>query len=288
MPDAQVRPATEADLAAIAAVSTATGEADDWAGTNPAYIRHLMDHGRVVVAELNSAIAGFGAVQTIGSGQDAVTMLCDLFVDPAAHGRGLGRAMLSDLFSKARRRMTFSSLHAHAMPLYTSFGLDAWWPLLYLGGDVGKLPVPPDADWVVEHGSADQVARHELGWTGADRTAEHRAWAARPGGESVVVSRDSDVFAAAAVIGSGLDRGIVHMAVASHADDGMAAAAVLMALAQLEGPPEETAHVCLPAPHPAVRALLAAGWRFNVFDVFMASEPGLIDPRRAVPSPGQA
>jgi hypothetical protein len=46
--------------------------------------------------------------------------------------------------------------------------------------------------------------------------------------------------------------------------------------------------VCLPAPHPAVRALLAAGWQFDEFDLFMASEPGLLDPRRAVPSPGQA
>jgi hypothetical protein len=34
--------------------------------------------------------------------------------------------------------------------------------------------------------------------------------------------------------------------------------------------------------------LLAAGWRVDEFDLFMASEPGLLDPRRAVPSPGQA
>ena len=34
--------------------------------------------------------------------------------------------------------MTFSSLHAHALPLYTRFGVDAWWPLLYLAGDGGR------------------------------------------------------------------------------------------------------------------------------------------------------
>jgi hypothetical protein len=37
-----------------------------------------------------------------------------------------------------------------------------------------------------------------------------------------------------------------------------------------------------------VRALLAAGWRSDEFDLFMATDPGLINPRRAVPSPAQA
>ena len=59
-------------------------------------------------------------------------------------------------------------------------------------------------------------------------------------------------------------------------------------LAHLEGPESEMAHVCLPAPHPAVRALLAAGWHFDEFDLFMATEPGLVDARRAVPSPALA
>jgi hypothetical protein len=46
--------------------------------------------------------------------------------------------------------------------------------------------------------------------------------------------------------------------------------------------------VCLPGPHPAVRALLAAGWRVEEFDLFMATEPDLLNPRRAVPSPAIA
>jgi hypothetical protein len=42
--------------------------------------------------------------------------------------------MLARLRPGHGRRMTFSSLHGHALPLYTSFGLDAWRPLLYLCG----------------------------------------------------------------------------------------------------------------------------------------------------------
>ena len=37
-----------------------------------------------------------------------------------------------------------------------------------------------------------------------------------------------------------------------------------------------------------LRALLAAGWRVAEFDLYMASEPGLLDPIRAVPSPALA
>jgi hypothetical protein len=63
-----------------------------------------------------------------------------------------------------------------------------------------------------------------------------------------------------------------------------AVAAVLTVLAYLE-PPDGRALVCLPAPHPAVRALLAAGWRIEDHDLFMATDQALLDPRRPVPSP---
>ena len=288
MRDVAIRTASEADVTAIAAIATAADQHEAWAGANPAYVRHLLEHGRVVIAELGGDVVGFGARQIIGAGPAAVSMLCDLFVDPAVHGRGCGRAMLADLWSTAARRMTFSSLHSNAMPLYISFGLDAWWPLLYLVGHTARLPVIND--WTVESATAEEVAAVELAWTGVDRAADYRAWAGRPQGESIVISRDADdaIIAAGAVINRGPDRGIVHLSTAPGADDGVAAGVVLQALAQLADEPGQLAHVCLPAPHPAVRALLAAGWRFDEFDVFMASEPGLLDPRRAVPSPGQA
>src|SRR5215469_9087658 len=205
MSEVRVRPAAEGDIAAIAAVAIATGQHDDWGGNNPAYLRHLLSHGRVVVAELAGKVAAFGAVRQIGTGDDAVSMLCDLFVDPAAQGCGCGRAMLTDLWAQARRKMTFSSLHANAIPLYTSFGLDAWWPLLYLHGDTARLPIINE--WAVEPVTAGPVARYELSWTGVDRLADHEAWAARPGGESVLVSRDAEVVAAGTVVNSGPDRG---------------------------------------------------------------------------------
>jgi len=282
----EVREAVPADLPQIAAVALATGQDEEWGGADPAYMTHLLAHGRVVVGVAGGSVAGFGATRAVGSGPGAVSMLCDLFVHPEVHGSGCGRAMLAALWpGTGGRRMTFSSLHTHALPLYTSFGLDAWWPLLYLRGRVDALAAP--AGWQSAPAPPASVAAAELAWTGADRSAEHQAWARRPGGAGVLAVRDGEVMAAGTVGGAGDEFGVTHLAVRPAADDACAATAVLTVLAAL-APEDGTARVCLPAPHPAVRPLLAAGWRVGEFDLFMATEPGLIDPRRAVPSPALA
>jgi GNAT superfamily N-acetyltransferase len=281
----RVRPAARTDLDAIARVAAATGQAEEWSGADPAYIGHLLAHGHVAVAEHRGTVTGFGAVRRIGTGPAAITMLCDLFVDPRFHGQGTGQALLAALWDTGTPRMTFSSLHAHALPLYTRAGLDAWWPLLYLGGDVRALRGPDG--WEVTPAAPEEVAALEAEWTGTDRAADHLAWAARPGGQPVVAGRGGGPLAAATVAGEEAEYGIVHLALAPAAGDPEAIGAVLAVLACLE-PPDGRARACLPAPHPATRALLAAGWHIDFVDVFMATDPALLDPRRAVPSPALA
>jgi len=95
------------------------------------------------------------------------------------------------------------------------------------------------------------------------------------------------VLAAGTVAGEEAEYGIAHLAISPAAGDGDAVDAVLAVLASLD-PADGLARVCLPAPHPATRPLLAAGWHVDFMDVFMATEPGLLDPRRAVPSPAMA
>jgi GNAT superfamily N-acetyltransferase len=280
-----VRRAEASDLSAIAEISRATGQDEDWDHVYPAYIGHLLEHGTLLVGQRDGVVAGFGATLRIGSGAASISMLTDLFVHPAAHGSGTGRAILTRLWDGEPRKMTFASLHAHALPLYTSFGVDAWWPNLYLRGDVRRLRVPDG--WSVAVAEPDLIGRLELEWTGADRTAEHRMWARWPGGASLVASLDGKPAAAGSVGGASPEYGISHMAVhASLADEG-ARDAVLAVLASLEAP-DGQALVCLPAPHPATRSLLSAGWRVVEFDIYMASEFGLIDARRLVPSPALA
>ena len=280
-----VRDAAAGDTEAIGRIALATGQDEEWGGSDPAYVRHLLARGHLVVAEYRGAVAGFGATIHIGAGPAAITMLCDLFVDPGRHGLGLGQAMLGVLWHESTPRMTFSSLHAHALPLYARYGLDAWWPLLYLSGDVRALGAP--AGWAVALGSAGEVAGLERQWTGIDRTADHQAWTARPGGRPVIAEREGQAAAAGTVGGAGTEYGIIHLALPPAYGDDDARDAVLAVLAGLH-PPDGRARVCLPAPHPAVRALLAAGWHNDDLDLYMATEPGLLDPRRAVPSPALA
>jgi GNAT superfamily N-acetyltransferase len=280
-----VRQAGLADLPEIAAVALATGQDEEWGGADPAYMTHLLAHGRVVIGVSGGSVIGFGATRQLGTGASAISMLCDLFVDPRIQGSGCGRAMLARLWQGGGRRMTFSSLHGNALPLYASFGLDAWWPLLYLRGRVDALAAP--AGWRTEPAAPAEVAALELAWTGTDRSGDHLAWARRPHGASVLARRGGQVMAAGTTGGADGEFGVTHLAVAPPADDADAAAAVLAVLADLK-PADEVARVCLPAPHPAVRRLLAAGWRIEEFDLFMATGPGLLDPRRAVPSPALA
>jgi GNAT superfamily N-acetyltransferase len=276
-----IRAATEADLSAVTAIALATGQDDD-----PAYLRHLMTHGSLLVAERSGAVTGYGATLMIGSGSAAISMLADLFVHPSAHGTGCGRAILDALWSDEPRRMTFSSLHSHALPLYTAAGLDAWWPLLYLSGDVRVLRRP--AGWSVDAASPEQVGALELDWTGADRTSDHRMWAARPHGTGVVATLDGQRVAAGTADLRHTDYRLTHLALdPAAASDTVAASAVIAVLSWLD-PPGGRAGLCLPAPHPATRQLLAAGWRVAEFDLYMATQFGLIDARRCVPSPAMA
>lgn len=292
-----VRDAEEADLAAIIKIGQATGQEEDWTTVFPSYVRHLISEGRLLVGVRSArldrpgpdkpSVIGYGGTVRIGAGPAAISMLTDLFVDPAAHGTGTGRAILDALWAGQPRKMTFSSLHSNALPLYTSFGVDAWWPLLYLGGEVSRLERP--RGWSVEQAEPAEVAALELAWTAIDRVADHQMWAARPGGASVIASRSGQPAAAATSGGAGAEYGINHLVVAgaAQARARLAADAVIAVLSWLR-PADGLAHVCLPAPHPAVRRLLAARWKVSDVDIYMASEPGLIDPFSSVPSPALA
>ncbi|MCW3820211.1 GNAT family N-acetyltransferase [Micromonospora sp. DR5-3] len=285
-PGLTVRGATAGDLDAIARVAEAAGQRGEWTGADPAYVGHLLRYGQIAVAIDDDEIVGFGATREIAGRAGVTSMLCDLFVDPAHHGRGCGRALLTQLWpEQTTARMTFSSQHPHALPLYTSVGLDAWWPLLYLTGD--PRTVRPPAGWTVELSSADAVGAFEVGWTGLDRTADHHAWTRRPNGLALVAALDGQPRAAGAAAGEGAGFGLVHLASDPRLTDAQAADAVLAALTALDGV-EGHAQVCLPAPHPAVRPLLAAGWRTADMDVFMATRVDLLHARRAVPSPALA
>lgn len=137
----RLRSASFADFAALRAIAAAGGSPDG----DDAYFEFVANSGRLVVADLDGVVQGF--VGTVHA-RNAV-MVCDLFVDPAARGAGVGRRLLGEVLADAPRRTTFSSTHPAALHLYGEFGMEPREQLLTMQG-VGAGLGPPlrPAQWV--------------------------------------------------------------------------------------------------------------------------------------------
>ncbi|MDH4159104.1 MAG: GNAT family N-acetyltransferase [Actinomycetota bacterium] len=269
----EVRPATEGDWDGITAVAELVGQGGEGGGGDRRYLRHVMGVGRLGVAVASGDVVGYVASRQVG----AADMLCDLFVHADHRGRGVGRALLACAWGDAPHRQTFSSLDPSALPLYVRSGMTPRWPLLYLSGDVGTLP---RAEGLTVSGvEAATASSVEEQLTGVDREADYRYWSARPSGTSLVVTRRGEPVAAGAVGGEGRGFGVSHLYAATGD-----AEPLLAVLGWLSG----RAVVTVPGPHPAVPALIGAGWRNEYTDIYLATDEALIDADRLCPHPGLA
>ena len=97
---------------------------------------HELRTGRLVVAEIDGSIAGFGATLT----RSGVLYLADLFVAPQHQSRGVGRQLTHALCGRHRGPLfTFSSADRRARLLYEQFDMRAVEPYHYLEGCVDTL-----------------------------------------------------------------------------------------------------------------------------------------------------
>jgi ribosomal protein S18 acetylase RimI-like enzyme len=167
-----VRPATDADHAAITAILEANDEPVTWPGVPRApYVDHLLTRPglRLIVGEIDGAVAGMAGSIEVGGPRRR--FLTDLYVDPARQSRGLGRALLATALEGAEERMTFSSSDPRALGSYLRTGMRPWWPLLYLEVASAGLPRPGRAE---RSRPADvaETARLSAAWTDIDRWAD--------------------------------------------------------------------------------------------------------------------
>ena len=284
-----VRPATADDVPALAAILAANHEPMDWPDLPDLgwpYLEHLVARARTSVAETDGVVVGFGGSVTVG--REGLRFVTDLFVDPAHHERGAGRALLADVVEDAPERMTFSSKDERALALYVRAGMRPWWPLLYLEIPAGALDGGGrnvgDAALTTVPADVGETTRWSRTWTGVDRSVDFEHYASLPEATGFVVH---DAGAVAAVGWARRERKradgrwLDHASLAPDADPVRAALAVLRAAAaggRLVAP--------VPGPHPALARLLDLGARIGGRDQFCATDPGLIDPERILPNPG--
>src|SRR3569833_2781721 len=179
----EVRSVLDGDLPAIAAIAVAN---DDEDGADPRYVSHLCEHGEFLVALSDGRTVGYCGLRRVGG----LTLLSDLFVDPAWHGGGVGRRLLDVAFGVAGDRSTFASRDPRAMSLYVRYGMIPRWPLLYLcgppsPGTAGPGAPPPSrgipGTQRAERVTAGTGAADARALDGCGRSADYAFWAGEPG-----------------------------------------------------------------------------------------------------------
>ncbi len=305
-----VRPATADDISEIVRISAANHEwiaDDDRVGSR--YAEHLLGHCRLLVAERLDAVVGFagsidlerrgrrpGAAVAGPSGEPGArpsnpsfAFVTDLYVDPALHGRGIGRAMLEALLEGTGDRATFSSSDPRAMPLYVRAGMGAWWPLLYLAGRPDALPTTGLTSQPV---TVEEASAIELELTGLDRSTAWSCWGRRPGAGPFAIRDGERPLAVGAVARETGDPArwspvvtrpmrLQRLVIGPDADPVEVTVAALahgVAVDPILG-------LAIPGSHPALGRLFAAGYRTDGADTHLASRPDLLDPVRVLPDP---
>ncbi|HEY5875669.1 MAG TPA: GNAT family N-acetyltransferase [Ilumatobacteraceae bacterium] len=271
-----VRPATDDDGAGIAEVRDAIGGQHDDSGSDATYRAHLMAHGRLFVAVRGGRVIGFAGARDVGGHR----LLSDLFVDPHAHGGGVGRVLLATVLDGSEERYTFSSSDPRALPIYARAGMRPRWPLLYLRGPAPEVATEALEAVAVEPAEADDVAAVERAVTGVDRAVEHRYWARRPGASAAIVRIDGAAVGAVSFVVRNGETRIEHLALAPATDAGLVVAAV----GAVAGAP--TVRAFVPGPQPLLEWLLHRRFVVDDIDTFMSSHADAVPSALAIVHPG--
>jgi GNAT superfamily N-acetyltransferase len=274
----RAHPASAADLPAIRAIARAHG--DVFEEGKPDHVGHELEHGRLVVAEDQGVIVGYGgAFERAG-----VSYLADLFVEPDLLGQGAGTALMRELYPEPGERFTYASPDHRALSLYVRSGMRALTSLFYLRGDPAAAHRLPEPEVQLEPGSADAVLAFDASSFGRERPADLDFLVAR--GSERLVARSGR-----AIVGYGFVRVAPHRDGAaallnpSGADTPENMVRTTFALIRHAAALAPQVYVALLGDFPALAEVLVAGFRIHDRDTYMASRPDLVDGTRYAPSP---
>jgi GNAT superfamily N-acetyltransferase len=233
---------------------------------------HLLDVGRLVVAEEGGAVVGFAGLLDHGS----CVALSDLFVRPDFQSHGLGTALLDQILPAGRACVTMASADPRAIGSYARREMRPRWPAYYLSAAAGQVRNGP---WPVL--DVRELALDEYHWPLPGDVPYHRALGARP----LAIERAGMRLGTALVV-DGSPQRLFHpdtteLLETTVDDAGDAAAVVLAVVAHLVERDATHLVVQVPGPHGALAPLLARGFAITDADTACASGSGLLaDPTR--------
>jgi GNAT superfamily N-acetyltransferase len=279
-----VRQATEADQAAVRAISVGYDNLRPWP-ERPDFLDHEFREGRMAVAEWNGEVVAFGGTFDRGD----VVYLADLFVRPDFVGHGAGSGILEALFDRGEVRLTAASGDPRALPLYARFGMRPLMPALYLhgaAGAIGSLDAAPGSLAPAPH---DVIAGVDAEVSGRPRPQDHAFLASCPGAQGFALAGPGQPVAYGWIrtvsidAGAGPERHAFVGPIGGLTEEAMDRATRALAVLAAAGAPH--VHLLLLGPHPSLAPLLAAGFRLVDRDTWMCSRLDLVDGRRYAPSP---
>ena len=281
-----IRDASAADIERCSDIWAST---QSGLGTEPIPYQPLSDHelatGRLIVAEVEGEVAGFGGTFT----RSGVLYLADLFVAPAHQSRGVGRSLLHALCAEHQGPLfTFASADPRGRHLYEQVGMHVVEPYHYLDARLDSLvPWLTDVD-LVEARRADVLAI-DAAITGRDRAADIDYMSDLGASWYSARRRHEHVGVIALTTPTRWNpwhpRGACLGPVIAHHEADMASivAAALLVVTNLDDDPDVVS-TFVPSGLAALPALLSAGFEIVDTDLLMASDPALIDRRRYLPT----
>jgi GNAT superfamily N-acetyltransferase/antitoxin (DNA-binding transcriptional repressor) of toxin-antitoxin stability system len=272
---ARLRAATVDDIDAIDALLRTVdqpppGEPPLPPHAQDSYLRYLIEHGTAAVVDLDGTMIGFGA--TVHSGR--WTHLADLFVVTEQQGKGHGGRLVSAVFGDRRPRTTFSSDDPRAMPLYIRAGMLPLWPNVYVSGDPASLAQAQGV--AVEPSTYEEIAALDGQWAHLDRISAMAYWHTLPDGRPYVVTRGGRPVAL--IVGRRRLNGVGRWIDRARVAPGEQPVVPLLAGMRRAAEGGNSIGACVPGPSPLLPVLLGAGFRIRDRDVYMASDPTLLDP----------
>jgi hypothetical protein len=293
-----IRAAKASDLAAVYDVWYRTDVLTEDAttppekGPVPAYLRHVLDTGTLVVGERNGDIVGFAGAVTRGS----IAFLTDLFVDPSHQSSSLGKRLLATALpgGDGMVHCTLSSSDPRAQALYIRSGMAPDWPYFGLRLDVGSSYARGQAPQGVEvslaaEGDEAELVRLDAERSGRYRPQEHSFWMQQEQAVPLWFRRESRLIGYGYVrLGAGT---IWHPRSCAIGPLGASTPeeATDCVLAAVEWAAERAPVVRLgvPGPHRSLALLLERGFHITYVDTFVSSASApFFDPRCYIPSGG--